>query len=202
MSTAGEISGTGARYYAEPRTHRRHREDWYTEPSWTVDLLLDAEPFAGFTWDPACGSGTIPKVCEARGLWTRGTDIAERPYGTQHDFLGTLAPLPWGNVDNIICNPPYGVAEAFIRRALTIATAKVAMLVQSKFPYSQRRHALFTQWPPARMYFLSTRPSMPPGDKLIAGTVEAKGGKLDYMWLIWNSAHSGPTSAHWLRRKA
>lgn len=199
MSTAGEISGGGSRYYAEPRTHKRHGMDWYTEPRWVVDALLAVEGVIGPAWDPACGSGTIPKAIEAHGKLCWASDAAERPYGTIYNFLG-MEPPPFDPVATIITNPPYGVALEFVERALGIATCRVAVLVQSKFPYSQRRFDLFTKRPPARIYHLSSRPSMPPGDKLIAGTVEAKGGKLDYCWIIWCRDHVGPTTAHWLRR--
>lgn len=203
MSTAGEISGGGPRYYSEPRTHRRHSLDWYTEPRWTVDLLLGAETFTGPVLDPACGSGTIVEACRTRGLEAYGSDVANRPFGEGGvDFLlldAGRANRIDGPIASIICNPPYGLAEQFIRRALTVATDKVAMLLQSKFPYSQRRFALFAEHPPATIYFLSTRPSMPPGDKLIAGTVEAKGGKLDYLWMVWDRQRQvGPTATRWL----
>lgn len=200
MSTAGELSGAGPRYYAEPRTHQRHSLDFYTEPEWTVDLLLDAESFEGEVWDPACGSGTIPRRCVARGIEATGSDIANRGFGEVADFLDPALEGARGYDLNVVTNPPYGLAEAFIRRGLAIASRKVAVLVQSKFPYSQRRHALFTLFPPRRIYFLSTRPSMPPGDKLLAGTVEAKGGKLDYCWIVWEAGWLGTTEAHWLRR--
>lgn len=198
MSTAGEISGKSL-YYSEPRTYKRHSLDFYIEPSWTVDLLLNVEQILGSVWDPACGSGTIVKTCLARGIDAVGSDIADRGFGGVQDFLADG--YDFINVSTIICNPPYGLAEAFIRRSLTVAADKVAMLVQSKFPYSQRRHALFTNYPPARLYFLSTRPSMPPGEKLLAGTVEAKGGKLDYCWMVWDRQHQvAPTLTRWLIR--
>lgn len=200
--TGGELSGGGKRYYAEPRTHRRHDMDFYIEPIWTVEALLDAYEWPAppyISWDPACGSQTIPNALRARGMVCFATDAADRGQGAIHDFLG-MAPPPFGPVDNIITNPPYGVAQAFVERALTIATCNVAVLVQAKFCYSQRRHALFTEHPPARLFFLSTRPSMPPGDKLLAGTVEAKGGKMDYLWIVWSRLHRGPTEARWLLR--
>lgn len=203
MSTGGEISNTSTRrYYSEPRTHARHVEDWYIEPAWTVELLLAAEPFTGGIWDPACGSGTIVATAIACGLTAVGTDLVDRGFGSRHDFLLDLAPLPFGGVANIVCNPPYRIADKFIERALRVAERKVAMLVQSKFPYSQRRHALFTTHPPARLCFLSTRPSMPPGEKLLAGTLKPEGGKLDYLWMVWDRAHRGPTECRWLKRGA
>jgi hypothetical protein len=120
------------------------------------------------------------------------------PAGCQ-DFLDP--DFHFVNVDNIVCNPPYGVAEDFVRRALDVAGRKVAMLVQAKFTYSQTRHALFTARPPTRLYFLSARPSMPPGDLLLAGEIEAKGGKMDFMWMVWDQRYSGgPCVAHWLGR--
>jgi hypothetical protein len=197
--TGGEISGGGVRYYAEPRTHKRHTLDFYTEPRWTVDLLLAAEAIRGPVLDPACGAGTIVKACLAHGIVAAGSDIAERPFGECGiDFLGISAKPP---ATTIICNPPYALAEQFARRALEVATDKVALLLQSKFPYSQRRYDFFAEHPPARIYFLSTRPSMPPGDKLIAGTVEAKGGKLDYLWMVWDRRHPRtPTTVGWLRK--
>lgn len=201
MSTGGETSGAGKRYYAEPRTHNRDPGDFYIEPAWAVDLLLDAEPFYGDVYDPACGSGVIVRQFRARGIDAFGTDIVSRGFAPGgRDFLD-YAPTDHRPAANIVSNPPYALAQAFVEKALSIATHKVAMLVQAKFPYSQRRHALFSQRPPARIYFLSTRPSMPPGDKLLAGTVVAKGGKLDYAWIVWSKDHRGPTQAHWLLRE-
>jgi hypothetical protein len=200
MSTAGEISGTAARSMHLSRGYTRHIEDWYIEPSWTVDLLLDQEPFVGGVWDPACGCGTIPKTCSSRAIHATGSDIVDRGFGCRYNFLSEFEP-PLSGYANIVSNPPYRIAAEFIDRALTLASSKVAMLVQSKFPYSQRRHALFSERPPARLYFLSTRPSMPPGEELLAGTIKAEGGKLDYLWMVWDREHSsGTTECRWLKR--
>lgn len=202
MSTQGEISGTGKRgYYREPRAHIRHNMDWYIEPRWAVDLFLDREEIPGPAWDPACGSGTIPKACRERFIETGASDAADRGFGLVHDFLG-MEPMPrWRlPIASIITNPPYKLAQQFVEKALTIATRKVAVLVQSKFPYSQGRHALFTRNPCSAIYFLSDRPSMPPGEMLLAGDVKAEGGKMDYCWIVFDKLHRGAPAAHWLRR--
>lgn len=196
MSTAGEISGG-------PLAPPRDALDWYIEPRWTVDLLLDEERFAGNIWDPACGSGVILKACAERYGIDRvtGSDIADRGVGGVQDFLA--ADTAFVNVDNIITNPPYAHAEAFVRRALETARRKVAVLVQAKFTYSQARHALFTARPPARLYFLSSRPSMPPGELLLAGKIKPEGGKLDFLWIVWDAGrHDRVTEARWLMRGA
>tara|TARA_R100001244_G_scaffold2541_1_gene3929 strand:- start:8657 stop:9262 length:606 start_codon:yes stop_codon:yes gene_type:complete len=176
--------------------------DFFIEPEWCVHALLDAERFVGDVLDPACGSGTIPRVCNQRGITTRQEDIVARK-GVQivADFLAPLSPIVVLN-DNIICNPPYGIAEQFIRRALQVTNHKVAMILQEKFLYSGKRHALFTETPLARIYFLSDRPSMPPGDKFLAGEIDAKGGSVNYCWMVWSQDHHGPPTAHWLRKPA
>lgn len=182
------------------RAHPADPNDFFIEPAWCVEALLDAERFVGDILDPACGSGTIPRVARARGLHARGEDIVARDGVTiVSDFLQPLAEVVVC-VDNIICNPPYRLAEPFIRRALQITTRKVAMIVQEKFLYSGQRHALFTGTPLARLYFLSDRPSMPPGDKYLAGEIEAKGGSVNYCWLVMSHDHQGPPTAHWLRK--
>lgn len=196
--TEGEISGRKRRFFDLPReSQARDAHDFYIEPRWCVDLLLDAVSFEGNVWDPACGCGTIPKACAARGLEAAGSDLVDRGYGERLDFLAPMRTV--FDVDNIVTNPPYGaVAEAFIRRAVTIATRKVAVLVQAKFPYSQTRYRLFMEHPPARLLFLSWRPSMPPGELLLAGKIKPEGGKMDFLWVVWDRAHVGPTTCGWL----
>lgn len=200
MSTAGDLSGTKPRFFQLPvEQQERHVDDWYVEPRWSVDVLLRADGVVGPAWDPACGGGTIPTAVTAHGKLCWASDIADRGVGTRHDFLGPHG-APYAPVATIITNPPYGLAQEFVERALTIATERVAVLVQAKFPYSQRRHALFSQHPPARIYFLSDRPSMPPGDLLRDGKIKAQGGKMDFCWIVWDCRNIGPTTAHWLRR--
>jgi hypothetical protein len=195
MSSAGEISGS--------KKLARDGLDFYIEPEWCVDLLFDNEQFFGEIGDPACGSGTIVRVAQRRGYSAGGWDIVHRgspsQFGAAKDFLKPWT-TPWYPA-NIICNPPFKHADAFIRQALTIAEHKVAMLVQAKFLYSQRRHRLFSEHTPARIYHLSSRPSMPPGELLLRGEIKATGGKLDYCWIVWSKDHRGPTQAHWLLRE-
>ena len=52
--------------------------EWYQEPPWVSERLLDAERFDGGAHDPACGVGTIPDVLASRGLPFSGADIVDR----------------------------------------------------------------------------------------------------------------------------
>lgn len=163
--------------------HERHATDWYVDPSWCTDLLLDRIPFSGPTHDPCCGSGTIPKAIAARHNIVQdysGSDLVYRGYGEGgRDFLSDPGPYT-----NLIFNPPYKIAEQFILHAVGIAKGKVAALVNLKFLASQgRRQRLFKPHPPMAVLILSRRPSMPPG----GSGIEAKGGTADYCWLVWDN---------------
>ena len=160
-----------------------------------MELFLDAEPLEGNVWDPACGTGTIPKACLARGYEAAGSDVADRGFGVRLDFLRSR---PQVDVDNIVSNPPYKLLGPFLDRALSIAERKVAVIVGAKFVYSQGRYPFFLDRPPTRIYYHSFRPSMPPGEAYMAGKMKAEGGSTDYCWLVWDQAHAGPTTCHWL----
>lgn len=190
--------------------------DFYTEPAWAVDLLLDAEKYLGKVWDPACGNGTIGRAFARRNHPIHSTDLAnDRPYGLGgFDFLG-WTPEDW-TAAHIVCNPPFSLTEDFIRRALTIATKSAAFLVPLKWLASETRQQFFDEvGRPARVYVLANRASMPPGrlldpetglyaaddpdGKFKAGQAPG-GGSIDYCWVVFVPGYGGPTDLRWLRR--
>jgi hypothetical protein len=94
--------------------YQRVVNDFYIEPRWIVEALLDVEPLQGRCWDPACGSGNIPTTLQARGLECWGLDVVDHGFGTTGlDFF-----MATDSADSIISNPPYGLIEPFIQRAL------------------------------------------------------------------------------------
>lgn len=183
--------------------------EWYLDPTWCTELLLQKEIFDRKVWEPACGQGNMVKALNAAGYDVKATDIREwGPWGagpwvqrTPLDFLGEIPNELFGQYD-IVCNPPYGRAEMakqFIDRALEVTKGKVAMLLGETFLFSQDRYPLFTgRWPLSRIYFLSSRPSMPPGWK---PELKAAGGQTDYVWLIFEKDFKGTPTAHWLIRE-
>lgn len=179
----------------------RQKDDWYPEPSWCVELLADAEQFAAHIWDPCCGGGTIPKVFEARGHKVLGTDLVWRGYGPKanggviHNFLS----IPKGTTrasGDIVMNPPYKLLSQFIDKALTLKPGKVAVLTRLSFLGSEVRHDWFVDLPVQRVWVLSNRPSMPPGDV----AVEAKGGMADYCWIVLKPGWNKEPRLNWLAR--
>lgn len=176
----------------------RDQHDHYVEPDWCVDLLLDNEEIVGGVWDPACGFGTIPKACGRRGITCIATDLIDRGYSSRRlDFL-TAGAMP---IDNIITNPPYKLTREFIDRALSLTRRKVAVIVPLKFLASNTRFPLFTsEWPVSRIWVMSSRPSMLPGAALLAGQ-QAKGGAVDFCWIVFDHAHEGEPLIGWLKKQ-
>lgn len=179
--------------------HERDPDEWYVEPVWAAAGLLRVERFDGPIWDPACGGGNVLRACLAAGIDCCGTDIVRRmpadlePYFFGlHDFRdpdGTAVPSGMGRPVDVITNPPFDRGrgtEAFIRRALTLATGKLAVFVDVNFLAGQRRGAgLFAEHCPHRVWIHSVRPSCPPGSYLAAGN-EAGGGSEDWCWMVWD----------------
>lgn len=195
----GEIASAG--FDKSPR-------DWYVEPDWATGELIaaereiDGDASWGTVWDPACGMGTILSRFQDNRYWVWSSDIEFRGYAgggffQELDFVGNTefvrSAAPKKRF-SIVSNPPYsyvkGISEPFVRRALELATEKVAMLLPIKWQASQGRHRLFTEFPPTRIWILSERPSMPPGAMVEAlGDKAFKRGKVDYMWVVWDVAN-------------
>jgi hypothetical protein len=136
------------------------------------------------------------RACQERGFEAIGTDIVSRGFGwEERDFLRDD---PIAQPGAIVCNPPYSLSSQFIMRAIGLRVIKFAMLVGDKFRYSQKRWPLYRDHPPAKIYVLCRRPSLPPGELYLAGKIEAKGGTKDYEWMVWDRSYRGPTIVQWL----
>jgi hypothetical protein len=163
---------------AVPR--ERSTNDWYVEPEWAIDGLLDVQRFAGSVWDPACGAGTICKVFARHGFEAVGSDIEDRGFGGVQDFLDKN--FSFVNVDNIVTNPPFSLAEVFLARALSVARLKVAMLLRLSWAEGRGRRWVWDTTPLAAVHPFAARVSMPPGGV----KVEAKGGAVAFAWFVWD----------------
>lgn len=188
---------------------------WYVESMSVTKQLLFAEKFIGPIIDPCCGAnsevgGNIIKACIEAGLDAYGMDIEDRFSGDSpswwrgtQDFLA-LEDKP--RFTNIIMNPPFfaGVgAEAFIRKALGVSTGKVAAFVDVRFIGSSKRASgLWAEHRPSRIYYITPRPSCPPGTYLLNGH-KAGGGTADYCWVVWDENRpSRFTGFDWLKMES
>lgn len=168
--------------------HPRVEAEWYREPAWAVQGLLDVESFPSPCWDPACGSGTIPRVFAEHGITCFGTDLFDRGFGHrlwrgQHDFLhGGAAPGVPLTYQSVVTNPPFSLAEDFLRQALAMAQHKVALLLRLSWMEGARRRWIWDETPLSAVHPFARRVSMPPADQ----DITAKGGAVAFAWFVFD----------------
>jgi hypothetical protein len=189
----------------ESHLWRRDPLDYYVEPEWVSRRLFEDERFIGSIYDPACGSGNIVKAAREARITAYGADIVKRWEGATavRDFMDPDATSP---VPNIVCNPPFGLCDdrrtgthPFVERCLQIAQHKVALLLPANWVQGSRRSRWLAASPLARVWFISPRPSMPPGHIIDAG-LKPGNGTTDYAWFVWHHGHDGYPQVRWPRR--
>lgn len=151
---------------------QRRDKDFYPTPDEATLALLHAWQFGNWVWEPACGDGAVARVLEARGITTESTDLVDRGYGVGGvDFLNEQVL----RAPEIITNPPFRQAEAFIRHAWSLRPDTFAFLLKMTFWNAACRLPLFTDCPPAAVFPLSWR-------------LDFTGGgspTMDCAWVVW-----------------
>lgn len=149
------------------RGKTRNQNDFYETPAFATHLLLKEfrdifDLVKDGVWaETAAGNGAIIKAVEDWGYhptWHAVEIDSERRKRVKHldiprdrlivDDMGIYqmwAPPP--RVDVIITNPPYSVAEEFIRRSINQAPV-IAMLLRLNFLGAVERGPLYKMWKP------------------------------------------------------
>jgi len=162
--------------------------DFYPTPPWATRALLAHETFIGNVWEPACGDGAMSRVLADAGLRVESSDVNDYGFGrTGVDFLTAHPVYP----DNVVTNPPFSLAEAFVERALMQARHKVALLLRLAFLESAGRYSrLYSVHPPARVWVFTERITMYPAGQETGGS-----GTTAYAWFVWDKAVSDSSTA-------
>lgn len=165
--------------------YERKERDLYETPPWATQALLPHLRSLETVWEPACGGGKMSNALSASGLDVQISDIAHG-----NDFFFE----PAREVDAIITNPPYEMAQAFIERALRLmerAGGLVAMLLRTDFDHAKSRAHLFRDCPAfAKKIVLMKRIvwfEPEPGSK-------GKSPSFNHAWYVWDWRHAGPPS--------
>lgn len=173
--------------------NERATNDYYATDPMALVMLLDKEQFSNDVWECACGDGALSKVLEAKGYNVLSTDLVDRGYGTGGvDFLELNEEYD----GDIVTNPPYSKAQAFVEKALDIVTVghKVAMLLRLQFLETKARRVLFERFPPKYVYVSSSRIQCARnGDFENYG----KGSAVAYAWFVWEKGFDGEPIVRW-----
>lgn len=155
----------------------RVNKDFYPTPPNVTHALMGFLNLSPCTiWEPACGDGAMSTVLESYGHNVVSTDIREDSgFGIGGvDFLTAKSPI---TCDAIITNPPFAVADQFIRRSIKLAPI-VAMLLKSQYWHAEKRTKLFAEHPPTWILALNWRPDFLNGKR---------GGSpiMECLWTVW-----------------
>ncbi|MDE5465433.1 hypothetical protein ABIB68_008379 [Bradyrhizobium sp. F1.2.2] len=172
--------------------------DNFPTPPWATRALLehviaDAGPFRKLSClEPACGAGHMAKPLKEYFGKVKASDVHAYGYGSVADFLA--APFEAGSVDWVITNPPFRLAEDFIKRALIGARHGVAILARTVFIESVGRYReIFEQTPPTKFAQFTERVPM------VKGRLDRKASTATgYAWLVWEKRAKHPPRLAWV----
>lgn len=205
-------------------------QGWEWEQIVAAIGLEEAETGAAI-WDPAAGFGH--SASRLQGLGFKGklllSDLVERVAWSDFEHPEQVHFASKCFVEDslvafrrtyprisIWCNPPFSyrhywrdgrkmiVSEAFVRRALQLATDRVVMILPAKWLAMGKRRSRLVRvdHPPQFVLHFCERPSMPPGDMIEAmGGRAYRGGMVDYCAVVWDVRRPtapGETRTIWL----
>ena len=187
-----QLRMTGSSAHA---TEQRQEEDFYATDPIAMRLLLEEEDFNQRIWEPACGQGHLSKELEREAYDVFSSDIINRGYGRQFDFLKSKQHFNSFQGD-IITNPPYKLAQEFIEMSLDLIPEgfRCAMFLRLQFLEGKGRKEFFKNNPPEKIYISSSR------------ILCAKNGEFEkykkssvtaYAWFIWKKGYKGDTIIKW-----
>jgi hypothetical protein len=160
----------------------RRKDDFYSTPPECTVALLEAERHIikkhNFgIWEPCAGDGSICQVLSANGYDFTATDLVDRGYplfASRVDFLMERKTM----ARNIITNPPFNLADQFIKHALHVLQVDyVALLLKATYFHAEARRKMFLTTPPTRIYAMAWRPDF----------TGEKGSPMDCSWFIWQA---------------
>lgn len=170
-------------------------DDLYETPACATCALLDVEDVPDMIWEPACGRGAISSILLMRGKRVFSTDLVNYGYGIAGvDFLMEHKPQ---NVGAIITNPPFKLADQFVRHALVLCP-KVIMLLRLAFLEGSRRTDILDDGRLARVYVFKNRLPMMHRDGWEGKTSTSTTA---YAWYCWDRSFCGSPTIHRITHK-
>jgi len=187
-------------------SNRERRErDFYPTPIELCKAAIKKEfPIGlnGYVLDPGCGTGNWGNAWNFYNPSSMITGIDIEPNVKYldcycnyivgdfltDDFDGT-------NFEAIIGNPPYSLAEEFVRKSKTLLEQRgyIYFLLRLEFLASKKRHfGLFREFRPKKVYVLSRRPSF------FSTTNGHTTDAMDYAMFLWQEGYTGDTILDWL----
>lgn len=187
--------------------YERIERDAYNTPPWPTAAALHEIMGPRFrpgmtVWECAAGTGQMVAELERHGLNVIPSDIHapnDKPdlFGGNRtfvgDFLDDARPFLPFEFDAIITNPPYKLAEQFVRKALELTKPTrgiVAMLLGVKFDSAKSRADIFDEHPAWGMK-ITLLDRIWWFEPKIGLNGKVNGPSEDHAWYIWDWRNTG-----------
>lgn len=198
MSNKGFLSSLGSGQL----TGTRANNDFYATNPISVKGLLTKENIQGDFLEPCVGEGhiintLIKENCKLNNVMT--LDLINRGYPNTvadnfltHDF-GTQ------KFDWIVTNPPYKLAEEFIRKSYSLLKndGKMAFFLRIQFLESVKRYQLFKDLPLKKVYVFSKRQT-PWKNGMQTNNGKTWSSTICFAWFVWQKRYSGQSMIDWI----
>jgi hypothetical protein len=170
--------------YAGRHPLRDRGDDLYETPACATLALCCCERLPHRIWEPAAGRGAIVDA----GHEVVATDLVD--YGVDDqainiDFL--LEQWAPAGVEAVVTNPPYKLADAFLRHALDLVP-QVYLLLRIQFLAAKRRHDIISHRLRTVHVFGNRLPAM----HRDGWTGPRVSSASDHAWFCWDRDHKGP----------
>lgn len=191
---AGHAVGT------KTATKDERGDDLYETPIEAMRALLALESFSQNVLEPSVGRGAILRPLEAAGYDVTISDAVDRGVATRDgecqavgDFCAMRGPSKlWSVGADIVTNPPYGIANAYIAHALReFRPGKMAMLLNLNFLAGfddPDRCFVMDENPPSRIYVFTRRLPMMHRDGWDGPKASSQ---MNTAWFVWEQNQDG-----------
>jgi hypothetical protein len=183
----------------QQRTEAHDSLDDFPTPPWATRALIEKLNAYGHTFndqtcrEPAANRGHMVKPLSEYFAQVIASDIFD--YGVGYPVADYLFSEPI-ETDWTITNPPFRLAEQFIRTALSQSRFGVAMICRTAFLESVSRYSnLFSKLQPSFVFQFSERVVMHKGKLSEKGSTATA-----YCWIVWKrgSNPEGLTRFDWI----
>ena len=177
-------------------THDREINDFYQTPSHAVENFIecfvnrDGNQINLNVWEPSCGLGAISEVLKQYGHIVTSTDLIDRGYGKQKDFLICNENMGKGD---IMTNPPFQILKEYLEKGLFLLEEgqQLILLMRLLCLEGQARNKIFQKYPIKYVYVHTSRISCSKPNTTFQSAMA-------YAWYIWEKGYKGETIIKWL----
>ena len=195
----------------QKRYARKINIDFFPTPYWATRalcnwLVKNKEPlFDCSVWEPAAGKLHMARVLQEYFGEVQCSDLVDYGKGYPlYNMRDSLITPPLKNdspTDWVITNPPFILAEEFIKNSRSWANRGMAMLCRTAFAEGRGRYeTLFKNNPPTEMLQFVDRLTMMEGQ---LPTKNVKSATC-FAWFVWRIPETEyyPTNLDWLQERA